>query len=137
MPARIPAEFPGKGVKPQKSHPEQQGFFANSEAFKDQGTVIRKLAFSAVVFLIILLVDAASQTVTSPFESASPPAPLGRIDQLVLNRLKQLDIQPANLCSDAVFLRRAYLDIIGTLPTPQEARLFLSDRDPNRRRGRI
>ena len=30
------------------------------------------------------------------------------------------------LCSDSVFLRRAYLDVIGTLPTPQEAREFLA-----------
>jgi hypothetical protein len=36
-----------------------------------------------------------------------------------------------------VFVRRAYLDVIGTLPTEQEARTFLSDRDPNKRRALI
>jgi len=36
-------------------------------------------------------------------------------------RWKQLGIQPASLASDAVFLRRAYLDTIGTLPTMPEA----------------
>ena len=49
------------------------------------------------------------------------------------NRLKQLDIQPANLCSDAVFVRRAYLDVIGTQPAAREASSFILDRDPNKR----
>jgi hypothetical protein len=69
----------------------------------------------------------------SPFESATAPSPRNRIDELVFARLKQLGIEPAPLCSDAVFLRRAYLDVIGTLPTVDEARAFLEDRDPARR----
>ncbi len=69
-----------------------------------------------------------------PFESAADPTPQGRIDELVLGRLKQLGIAPAKVCSDAVFLRRAYLDVIGTLPTADEARQFLEDSDPDKRR---
>jgi hypothetical protein len=48
-----------------------------------------------------------------------------------------LGIQPARLCSDGVFVRRVYLDVIGTLPTSQEASQFLADRDPNKRRALI
>jgi hypothetical protein len=44
---------------------------------------------------------------------------------------------PANLCSDAVFVRRAFLDVIGTLPGPQETFQFLADRDPNKRSALI
>ena len=47
--------------------------------------------------------------------------------------MKQLGIPPARLCSDEVFLRRAYLDVIGTLPTADEARQFLKDADPDKR----
>jgi hypothetical protein len=48
-----------------------------------------------------------------------------------------LDIQPV-LCSDAVFVRRAYLDVIGTLPTAEEAREFIRDPDTkNKRRALI
>ena len=36
-------------------------------------------------------------------------------------------IQPAPLCSDEVFIRRVYLDVIGTLPDPQDVRKFLRD----------
>lgn len=60
-------------------------------------------------------------------------APQGKIDQLVFDRLKHLDIQPAYPCSDAVFLRRVYLDVIGTLPTAQEASAFLQDQAPDKR----
>jgi len=67
------------------------------------------------------------------FESPANLTPQGKIDELVLANLKRLGIPPANLCSDAVFLRRAYLDVIGTLPTSQEASQFLADRDPNKR----
>ena len=52
-----------------------------------------------------------------PYESGAAVALQGEIDQLVLARLRRLGIQPANVCSDAVFVRRVYLDVIGTLPT--------------------
>src|SRR5436190_11596874 len=67
------------------------------------------------------------------FESPAPLASQGRIDELVFAHLKQLGIQPANLSSDSVFLRRAFLDTIGALPTAQEAQKFLADTSPNKR----
>jgi Protein of unknown function (DUF1553)/Protein of unknown function (DUF1549) len=73
----------------------------------------------------------------SVFEIPADLTPQGKIDELVFANLKRLGIPPANLCSDAVFLRRAYLDVIGTLPTPQEAAQFLADRDSNKRSALI
>ena len=52
-------------------------------------------------------------------------------------RWKKLGLQPSPLCSDAVFVRRVYLDVIGTLPTAAEAREFLLDRNPDKRRALI
>jgi len=68
------------------------------------------------------------------FEIAAPPTPQGKIDELVFAKWKELGIEPANPCSDAVFLRRAYLDVIGTLPTVEEARAFLNDKSPDKRK---
>jgi hypothetical protein len=68
-----------------------------------------------------------------PFESRAGLTPHGRIDELVFEKLKRSGIQPANPCSDEVFVRRAYLDVIGTLPAPEEASRFLLDPDPNKR----
>jgi len=48
------------------------------------------------------------------------------IDGFIDAKLKQLAIQPSNVAPEHVFLRRAYTDIIGRLPTPEEARDYLS-----------
>ncbi len=49
------------------------------------------------------------------------------IDRLVWDKLERLGIAPSGPTDDATFLRRVYLDTIGTLPTPDEARAFLQD----------
>ncbi len=57
----------------------------------------------------------------------------GQIDELVFAKLKAMRINPSALCDDSVFLRRAFLDAIGRLPEPAEARAFLQDEDPAKR----
>jgi hypothetical protein len=55
------------------------------------------------------------------------------IDRLAWDHLERLGIKPSELADDATFLRRVYLDTIGTLPTVSEARSFLADTRPDRR----
>jgi len=83
-----------------------------------------------VIVAVVFLATAAVAQGTSPsiFESPTPPAPANQIDRIVFASLSSLSIQPV-LCSDAVFVRRVYLDVIGTLPTAKETGDFL--RDPN------
>src|ERR1035437_10350947 len=52
-----------------------------------------------------------------------------RIDELVYNKLKAMGVPPSPLATDEAFLRRAYLDAIGILPTAGEARAFLAKPD--------
>ncbi len=55
------------------------------------------------------------------------------IDGFVNAKLKQLRIEPSALCTDQEFMRRAYIDALGTLPTAEEAVDFLNDKSPARR----
>src|SRR5438105_3505413 len=55
------------------------------------------------------------------------------VDTFVNAKLKKLRIEPSGVCSDEVFVRRVYLDIIGILPTPDEYARFIVSKLPNKR----
>lgn len=56
-----------------------------------------------------------------------------KIDVLVNAKLKEAGLKPAPLADDEVFLRRAYLDIVGRIPTLEETDAFLSAESKNKR----
>ncbi|MCE9603621.1 MAG: DUF1549 and DUF1553 domain-containing protein [Planctomycetia bacterium] len=68
-----------------------------------------------------------------PQSSATKPSANNFIDELVNAKLQRLNISAAGNCDDATYLRRITLDLIGTLPTAEEARLFLADTRPDKR----
>ena len=55
------------------------------------------------------------------------------IDDLALGKLKRLNLPPSSRAGDAEFLRRAFIDTIGMLPTVDETRAFLADGAPDKR----
>ncbi|MEX0714799.1 MAG: DUF1549 and DUF1553 domain-containing protein, partial [Pirellulales bacterium] len=55
------------------------------------------------------------------------------IDTLAAARFRELGIEPSPLADDATFLRRAFLDAIGTLPSVEEAAAFIDSPDPDKR----
>ena len=61
------------------------------------------------------------------------PSPQTYIDQFVSDKLQRLKINPSEVCDDATYMRRAYLDLLGMLPTTAEAKAFLSDESPAKR----
>ncbi len=74
---------------------------------------------------------------TAPFDKSVEPARYTSrnnfIDEHVFAKQAALHIEPSDLCDDATFLRRAFLDTIGTAPTPDEVRSFLADTDAKKR----
>ena len=78
-------------------------------------------------------------SITAPYETDVPAAVFRRaarsnfIDDLVLSKLQSLNIPPSPPAGNAEFLRRAFLDTIGVLPTAEETRSFLADRSPDKR----
>ena len=61
------------------------------------------------------------------------PAEHNYIDGLVHKKLQQLQYLPADLCTDDEFMRRTYLDVLGTLPEIAEVTSFLEDTSPDKR----
>ena len=94
------------------------------------------LISAAVICLTLAGIAASAETTSNIFESSTPPTPSTQIDRLVLSKLAAMDIKPVR-CSDGVFVRRAYVDVIGTLPTAEEARKFIKDSAKNKRHALI
>jgi hypothetical protein len=78
-------------------------------------------------------------TVTVPYSQPPQPAafaqfkPRNFIDERVLEKLRELNLPPSERSTDAEFIRRAYLDTIGVLPTAEETRTFLAETTPDKR----
>jgi hypothetical protein len=68
----------------------------------------------------------------TPFTDPKTPA-FNYIDTHVHAKLNKLHVVPSEVCSDEVFLRRVYIDLVGLLPTPAEREKFLADADPKKR----
>jgi Protein of unknown function (DUF1553)/Protein of unknown function (DUF1549) len=66
------------------------------------------------------------------FVFAAPKA-ANTIDEHVFARQRELQLLPAAVAPDEVFLRRVHLDVIGTLPTAEEARAFLDSKEADKR----
>src|SRR5690606_32608477 len=75
-----------------------------------------------------------------PFgDAAEAPAllagfePHNFIDEAIRRHWPRLNVPPSGLCSDEHFIRRAFLDAIGTLPPPERVEAFLKSDAPDKR----
>lgn len=78
-------------------------------------------------------------TITAPYEQAVKPEtfaafkPRNFIDERIIEKLRELNLPPSMRCTDDEFIRRAFLDTLGILPTPDEVRAFLASKDSSKR----
>lgn len=55
------------------------------------------------------------------------------VDEYVKSRWQKIGLQPSPICSDELFLRRAFLSAIGTLPSQERVEAFLASNEPDKR----
>src|SRR5205814_2342227 len=81
----------------------------------------------------------AAATITVPLANAVDPRVFANaprqnfIDELVIKKLVALRIPPSPSVSDHEFIRRAYLDCVGALPSAEEESAFVADRSADKR----
>jgi hypothetical protein len=59
--------------------------------------------------------------------------PEGEIDRHLFAKMRKMRVTPPERCSDEVYVRRVYLDVINLLPTPEDVRSFVADPSPDKR----
>ena len=110
---------------------------ANLNVEVDRQGIVHRKRFGNTAILVRYLDQQA--TIVVDFVPARPgfvwtnPGENNLIDHHVLARLKTLRMLPSPLASDALFLRRVYLDTLGILPTVDESRQFLADTRTDKR----
>ena len=97
-------------------------------------------SYSSVICILLVLpfrVAAGSAVVESnvvrPYETPDVLKAHNEIDTIIMRGLEKRGLRPAHLCSDEVFMRRCYLDVIGTVPNASEVRKFLENPRPDKR----
>lgn len=90
---------------------------------------------AAILCRYLDIIECVRLTYLEPKEGFvwSNPPENSYVDRHVFGKLKMLNILPSDLCTDQEFVRRAFLDLCGILPTPDEARAFLADNSPGKR----
>ncbi len=61
------------------------------------------------------------------------PTPANFIDERIFAKLELIRANPSPIVDDSTFVRRAYLDLNGMIPSADEARDFVADQDPGKR----
>jgi hypothetical protein len=107
----------------------------NTADIDDNGNVTGGKAGDTFVFARFAKYTVGAEVIVLPEGKFKWPklASNNYIDDLVWAKLQKLRVLPSGPSTDEQFLRRAYLDIVGLSPTPDEYRSFMADRDPAKR----
>lgn len=81
--------------------------------------------------LVFVALPVASPAQDDPL--ADMPRIAAKVDEIMAAHWQAHGVTAANVTDDAAFLRRVTLDLAGRIPTPEEAKAFYADTDPNKR----
>jgi ribosomal protein L10 len=137
MPLRVTASYENK----REENVTKRALFASNDpavASVDENGNVTLLRSGETAIVVKYRDKVAAVRVVSPYAQKTNPAVFtaksnNYIDTHVLTKLQQLNIEPSGRCTDQEFMRRAYIDTIGTLPTEAEARSFLESKSPTKR----
>ncbi len=118
-------------------------FKSNEEglaAVDEAGTVTAHRP-GATAVMALFQGQVAVHEVTTPYGQKVDPkvydARTNFVDDHVMTRLNELNLEPSPTCDDATFLRRVSLDLTGALPEPDEVDAFLADPSPTKREALV
>ena len=108
----------------------------SAEVDKTSGLVTAGKRGEAFVMARFATHTVGSQVIVLPKGLVFEPTqdePVNYVDELVLLKLKKLRMNPSPVCSDEVFIRRIYIDMVGMVPSREQFDRFVADTDPDKR----
>lgn len=108
----------------------------NSATLSEDGVITAKSRGEASIIARFSTYAVVAQVIVVPPDEAfawTETADANPIDELVSKKQKQMRMLPSAVCSDDIFVRRVYMDIVGLLPTKEETEKFLADPAPDKR----
>jgi hypothetical protein len=101
-----------------------------------------RIGFCFVFSLVVGAAASRGQETPEPTAAEGPeptvekgklPPRLGYIDEMLAKAWQEAKLRPSAEATDAEYMRRAYLDIVGRIPNVEEARAFLASKEPSKR----
>lgn len=113
-------------------------FTANNNQFAEvdvEGVVVAGDTGETAIMARYERTFAATGVMVLGIESNFTPSPVPEnlVDKPIIEKLNRLKIVPSPLAADEEFLRRAYLDLIGVQPKPEDIKAFAANADPQKR----
>jgi hypothetical protein len=105
-------------------------------AIVDENGVIEAKGIGSAAIIARFGAEPAVSLVVVPRQGSEPFPQVAAshfVDRHIVDQLRKLNMHPSEPCDDTTFLRRAYLDVAGSLPTPEEVRAYASDASADKR----
>ncbi len=102
-----------------------------TDELQDRARFVRRSSFRLWAILVLSIVPTQAIQILAGENDSRPLR--HKIDEQITNAIHAKGLTPAARCSDGEFVRRVYLDLVGTIPTAVEAVRFIDDPDPTKR----